>query len=112
MGEPVPLLFRVTNTAHEPVTLHLQGRTPNADFRIFDSNGETVWSRLRGQTLLGVLRLHPLDAGDELVFRDVWNARGDTGRPVPAGDYLICGVLMTDDPKEWTSPAARLVIDR
>jgi hypothetical protein len=107
-GEPVPLVFRVTNTSARPVTLQLLGRTPTADFQVSEPQGLTIWTRLRGQTMLGALRLHPLDAGEELVFRDVWNAADDGGNPVPAGEYLIRGVLLTDDRDGLASPATRL----
>ena len=93
------------------MTLQLLGRTPTADFRISDSRGRLVWSLLRGQTLLGALRLFPLEAGKRLSFRQVWNQRTDTGNPVAAGEYLICGVLLTDDPQGLASAPAPLRIE-
>ena len=111
-GEPVPLVFTVTNVGRMPLTLQLLGRTPSADFRISDSRGRLVWSLLRGQTLLGALRLFPLDAGKSLSFREKWNQHTDAGRPVAPGKYLIRGVLLTDDPKGLASPPARLLIER
>lgn len=111
MGEPVPLVFRVTNTGKMSVTLQLSGRTPTADFEVSDTRGCTIWSRLRGQTLLGALRLHPLDAGKELVFRAAWSQLDDAGSPVPPGEYLIRAVLLTDDPKGLATPATRLLIE-
>jgi hypothetical protein len=108
----VPLVFTVTNAGRAPLTLQLLGRTPSADFRISDSRGRLVWSRLRGQTLLGALRLFPLDAGKSLSFREMWNQRTDAGRPVAPGEYLIRGVLLTDDPEGLASPPARLRIAR
>lgn len=111
-GEPVPLVFRVTNGAKASVTLQLLGRAPTTDFRVFDARGRMVWSRLRGETLLGALRLYPLDAGKELAFREVWHGHDDDGRPVPPGDYVIRAVLMTDDPTGLPSPPVRIRIDR
>lgn len=109
-GVPVPLVFTVTNTGKVSVTLQLLGRTPTADFRISDRRGRTIWTRLRGQTLLGALRLFPLDAGKSLSFRQVWNQRTDRGRPVAPGEYLIRGVLLTDHPGGLASPPAHLRI--
>jgi hypothetical protein len=106
----VPLVFTATNAGKVPLTLQLLGRTPSADFRISDSRGRPVWSRLRGQTLLGALRLFPLDAGKSLSFRELWNQRTDAGRPVAPGEYLIRGVLLTDVPEGLASPPARLLI--
>jgi len=107
----VPLVFTVTNTGKVAVTLQLLGRTPTADFRIFDSGGRMIWSRLRGQTLLGALRLYPLEAGKDLSFREVWNQRTDEGATVAPADYTVLGVLLTDDPKGLPSAPARITIE-
>lgn len=112
IGEPVPLVFTITNTGKVSVTLQLLGRTPTADFQVSDPRGRIIWTRLRGQTLLGALRLFPLDAGKSLTFRQVWDQRTDTGSPVTPGEYLIRGVLLTDDPKGLASHPARLRIER
>jgi hypothetical protein len=107
----VPLVFTVVNAGKMAVTLQLLGRTPTADFRISDSRGRLVWSLLRGHTLLGALRLFPLEVGKHLSFRQVWNQRTDTGSPVATGEYLIRGVLLTDDPQGLASAPARLRIE-
>ena len=104
----MPLVFTITNTGKVLVTLQFLGRTPTADFQVSDPRGRTIWTLLRGRTLLGALRLFPLDAGKKLSFRQVWNQRTDTGSPVTPGEYLIRGVLLTDDPKGLPSPPARL----
>ena len=62
--------------------------------------------------MLGALRLFPLDAGKSLSFREVWNQSTDAGRRVAPGEYLIRGVLLTDDPEGLASPPARLRIER
>jgi hypothetical protein len=108
----VPLVFTITNTGKVSATLQLLGRTPTADFQVSDPRGRIIWSRLRGQTLLGALRLFTLHAGKGLTFRQVWNQRTDSGSPVAPGEYLIRGVLLTDDPKGLASPPARLRIQR
>ncbi len=69
-----------------------------------------IWSRLRGQTMLGALRLFPLDAGKSLSFREVWDQRTDAGRPVTPGEYVVRGVVLTDDPGGLASAAVRLWI--
>jgi hypothetical protein len=107
-GAPVPLVFKVTNVGNVSVTLHLMGREPAADFRVVDRRGRMIWSRLRGQTMLGALRLYPLDAGKSLSFREVWDQRTDAGRPVTPGEYQVRGVLLTDDPGGLASAAVRL----
>lgn len=108
----MPLVFTVTNTGKTPVTLQLLGRTPAADFQVLDSNGKTVWTRLRGQSLMAVLRLYPLEPGKDLVFREVWNQRTDQGAIAAPADYTVLGVLLTDDPKGLASAPARIRIER
>jgi len=93
------------------VTLQLLGRKPTADFRISDADGRPIWTRLRGQTMLGALRLYPLDAGKALVFRVVWDGRDDSGSLARPGEYLIRGVLLTDDPGGLSSAPSRLRLD-
>jgi hypothetical protein len=103
VGTPVPLVFTVTNAGSASVTLQLLGRVPSADFRVSDTHGRMIWTRLRGQTMLGALRLYALGAEKALVFRDIWNSVDDAGNEVPPGDYLIRGVLLTDDPEGLAS---------
>ena len=111
LGQPVPLVFSVTNPGKAPVTLQLLGRTPTADFVVSDPRGEVVWSLLKGQVMVGSLRLYPLAPGRRLRFRAVWRQRSDQDRPVPPGEYLIRGVLLTDAPGGLASAPARLRIE-
>ena len=104
----MPLVFSVSNAGTASVTLQLLGREPTADFVVFDAQDRVVWSRLRGRTMLGALRLYPLAAGKRLSFKHRWDQRSDAGKPVPAGVYLIRGVLLTDAPGGLASPAFRL----
>jgi len=107
----VPLVFTVSNISRNPVTLQLLGRDPTADFKVSTVSGSAVWSRLRGQTLMGPLRLYPLAAAQSLSFKQVWDQRGDNGKPVPPGDYLVRAVLLTDDPNGLGSASVRLRVE-
>jgi hypothetical protein len=111
-GAPVPLVFRVGNAGGSEVTLQLEGRDPTADFVVTGAGDRVVWSRLKGQIVLGSLRLYPLAPGKALTFRHTWNQRNDSGKPVPPGEYLVRGVLLTDQPGGMPSPAVRIRIER
>jgi hypothetical protein len=111
LGEPVPLVFTVTNTGSSSLTLQLLGRTPTADFQVSNPDGQKIWSRLGGKPLVSVLRLVPLDAGKVLSFRQSWNQRTDTGLAVAPGNYLIRAVLMTDAPGGMASSPAQVIIE-
>ena len=103
-------MFSVLNAGKTSLTLQLLGREPTADFRISDSQDRVVWSRLRGQTMLGALRLYPLDAGKRLRWSHTWDQRTDSGQPALPGEYLVRGVLLTDTPGGLASPPFRLRI--
>ena len=62
--------------------------------------------------MLGALQLYPLDAGKSLVFREHWRGHADGGSLVAPGDYLIRGVLLTDDPNGLASPPVRVHMER
>jgi hypothetical protein len=111
LGEPVPLVFTVTNPGTSSLTLPLLGRTPTADFQVSDPEGRRIWSLLGGKTLVSVLQLFSLDGGKVLSFRQVWNQRTDAGLAVTPGEYLIRGVLLTDAPEGMASPLAHLPIE-
>ncbi|HKP48862.1 MAG TPA: hypothetical protein VJU17_02520 [Gemmatimonadales bacterium] len=107
----MPLVFAVTNTSKVELELQLLGRSPTADFRVFDSRGLMIWSRLGGETLLGPLRLYPLAAGKNLSFREIWDQRTDEGAKAPRATYTVVAVLLTDEPDGLPSAPARISIE-
>ena len=107
----MPLVFTVTNVDSAPVTLQLLGRVPTADFRVTDLHGRSIWSLLRGETLLGPLRLVPLEAGESLSFQYNWDQHTDDGKAVAPGEYVVRGVLLTDERGGLSSEEVRLRID-
>jgi len=70
-----------------------------------------IWSRLRGQTLLGALRLYPLAAGKSLSFREVWNQQTDEGAMTAPATYTVVAVLLTDEPDGLRSAPAPISIE-
>lgn len=112
LGEPVPLVFHVANAGPAEITLAVQGREATADFAVTDLRGRVIWSLLKGQIVLGSLRLLPFASGKRLTFRHLWRQRSDAGTPVAAGDYLVRAALLTDAPGGLASPSSRLRIAR
>ena len=88
------------------------GRDPTADFQVTNHLGQQIWSHLRGRVGMAPLRLLPLEAGQRLSFRSVWNQLSDTGKPVAAGSYLIRAILLTDQPGGLASSPVQLRIER
>lgn len=107
----MPLLLTVFNPDKTVVTLYLMGRAPSADFLITDPRGGVVWNLRYGKTLMASLQVYPLAAGTILSFRQIWHQRSNAGKPVPAGNYLVRGVLLTDRPGGIASPVAKVRIE-
>jgi len=107
----VPLVFSVVNSGGAPATLYLMGLEPAADFRVSDAAGRPVWRLLHGEPVMAALRVFPIEPGQHLTFRQVWNQRAADGRPAGPGSYLVHAVLLTDDPEGLAAPPARLQID-
>ena len=106
----MPLLFTVFNPDQASVTLYLMGRAPTADFLVTDSGGGAVWNLRHGETLMTSLQVYPLAARKGLSFRQIWDQRSNSGKRVPAGNYLIRGLLLTDRPGGMKSAAAKVRI--
>jgi hypothetical protein len=109
-GDIVPITLRVTNTGGETATLYSQGRPTAFDITVTRAGGGLVWHRLNRAVISAVLQVRELRPGESLEFTDSWDQRDDGGRPVPAGEYQVTGVLPTDPPAELRSKPARLRI--
>jgi intracellular proteinase inhibitor BsuPI len=109
-GAPVPLRLRLRNTGTQPAVVYLRGREITFDLLISRSDRDTVWRRLAGDPIQAIVQVKRLDPGAEIVLEDRWNQRDRAGRPVTPGDYLVQGVLFTDQPEPLMTPRARLRI--
>lgn len=109
-GETVPIELRLTNIASETVTVHLLGREIAFDVEVRDASGDLVWRRLEGEIIPQILQVRILAPGETLTLRDVWTQRTNQGRPVPAGTYLLQGVLPTEEPEPLRTGTSRLEI--
>ncbi len=99
VGEPVPVVLRLTNRTEQPLTLVLQGRPLAFDITIAGPDGATVWQRLEGATVQSILAVRTLAPAESLTFEAVWDGRDRNGAPVPPGRYLVVGRLLTDTPE-------------
>ncbi|MGH7700169.1 MAG: BsuPI-related putative proteinase inhibitor [Gemmatimonadales bacterium] len=109
-GDPVAITLRLTNTSERPVELHLVGRTIAFDIVIACEGGAVVWGRLAGATVQGILQIRMLAPGETLELKDVWRQQDGSGKRVPAGTYILHGVLPTDEPQPLRTPPVELRI--
>ena len=110
VGQPVPLVLRLTNVTDQPVGAHFLGRTIAFDIVIAREDGAVVWRRLAGTAVQGILQIKTLAPGETLELRDVWRQRTNAGSPVPPETYVVRGLLPSDDPTPRRTPDVRLRI--
>ncbi len=110
-GEPVPVTLSVTNRGTTPLTLYLKGRPTAFDIVVRRKDGTVVWRRLRGATVVMVLRVETVPPGGSLRFEDAWPQQSQAGTPVEPGDYTVTGELPTDQPQPLRTAPTPLHID-
>jgi hypothetical protein len=98
-GEPVTFRLRLRNTGAEPTVVYLRGREIAFDIVVARTDGDTVWRRLTREPIQAIVQVRRLNPGGELVLEDHWNERDRAGRVVPPGEYMVRGVLFTDQPQ-------------
>jgi hypothetical protein len=111
VGEPVPIVLRLTNTADRPHTLYLLGRPLAFDVTVRRKDRTIVWRRLEGQVVSAILAVRQLEPGGALEFEEVWRQVSNDGQPVSPGEYSVTGALPTDRPTPLeTSPASVRIV--
>ena len=106
-GDTVLLKLTLRNTSDEPVRFFTGGRPPH-DFVITTADGEEVWHWKCAKIILLPLDRKTLQPGEELEFTGEWEQVDNRGEPVPAGDYLIRGVLKMESPERLVTPRHKL----
>ena len=91
-GETVSMALTLKNVSYEPVRFVTAGIPPH-DFVITNGSGEEVWNWKCGKFIMMPLNMASLPPGEELAFVAEWEQVNNRGEPVPAGTYLIRGVL-------------------
>ena len=106
-GHTVLLKLTLRNTSDEPVQFFTGGRPPQ-DFIITTADGEEVWNWLCARIRLLPLDGRMLQPSEELEFVGEWEQVDNRGEPVPAGDYLIRGVLRMESPERLVTAPHKL----
>jgi hypothetical protein len=110
LGDSVPIVLRLVNAADTAAEVALQGRPVAFDVVVTRADGSPVWRRLAGEVVSAILQLRRLGPGEGLDFQASWDQRTYAGEPVPAGDYLVTGVIPTDPPEELRTTPVKLRI--
>ena len=107
-GDTVFLKLKLRNTSYKPIRFFTGGRRPRHDFIITTADGEEVWNWQCGRIREFSLDGRTLLPGQKLEFVGEWEQVDSRGEPVPAGDYLIRGVLQMESPERLVTPPHEL----
>ena len=102
VGSSISITLRARNLGDHPLDLSLRGRTIAFDIVVRHLGGGVVWRRLENEIVPAILRLETLDPHEALELHGEWNLHTGTGSPVPAGEYVVQGLLLTDGPELCT----------
>ena len=103
-GETVSLKLVLRNVSNETVRFYRGGR-PSHDFVVSAPNGDEVWHWWCAKYRELPLGREVLGPGEALELYGEWEQVDNRGKPVPAGDYLVRGVLFMETPEQLvTSP--------
>jgi hypothetical protein len=108
-GQSVQLKFIMTNTSTQPVEVYLGGR-PAHDFVVSAQDGSEVWRWSHDQTVQAILEITTLAPGEQREFTAEWPLVDNAGTAVPAGTYLVQGILNGDPPERWETERQQLTI--
>ena len=86
------MTLTLKNSSDAPVQFYT-GSAPH-DFVVATVHGQEVWHWRCGKTFPAVLVERNLEPGEELVLVNEWEQMNNWGEPVPAGTYLIRGMLI------------------
>lgn len=111
LGQPVPIVLRLTNVSNRPADAHFLGRTVAFDVVVSKEDGAVVWRRLEGVSVPTILQIRTLQPGESLEWRETWTQRTNGGAAVTSGTYVVRGELPGDDPTPRRSTEARVRIE-
>jgi len=100
LGETVTMTLKVRNIGDQPVTLNFTS-LPEADFVVMTENYEEVWRWSHGKSFITIVP-DPIELppGGEKSYIVEWDQKDNDGNQVPAGNYLVQGILNTVPPIE------------
>lgn len=107
-GETVSLKLTLKNRSDVPVQFYT-GSSPH-DFVVATVHGQEVWHWRCGKAFPAVMVGRHLEPGEELVLVGEWEQMDNWGEPVPAGTYLIRGMLIFEPVGILATPPQELEV--
>ncbi len=107
-GETVPMKLTLKNSSDALVQFYT-GRPPH-DFVVATVHDQEVWHWRCGKSFPAILVEISLEPGEELVLVGEWEQMDNWGEPVPAGTYLIRGMLIMEPAGILATPPQELEV--
>ena len=107
-GETVLMKLTLKNSSDQPVQFYT-GRPPH-DFVVATVNDQEVWLWRCGKTFPAIQAEISLEPGEGLVLAGEWEQMNNWGEPVPAGTYLIRGMLIMEPAGMLATPPQELKV--
>ncbi len=108
-GKTVHMKLTLRNISDEPAQFYMGG-IPAHDFVVATADGENIWRWQCGQIILQPLVGKTLEPGEELELVGQWEQVDNKAEPVPAGTYLIKGILYMGPPEKLVTPSHELQV--
>ena len=108
-GKTVHIKLTLRNISDEPAQFYMGG-IPAHDFVVATADGENIWRWQCGQIILQPLVRKTLEPGEELELVGQWEQVDNKAEPVPAGTYLIKGILYMGPPEKLVTPSHELQV--
>ena len=108
-GKTVHMKLTLRNISDEPAQFYMGG-IPAHDFAVATADGENIWRWQCGQIILAAMVGETLEPGEELELVGEWEQVDNKAEPVPAGTYLIKGILKMEHPEKLVTPSHELKV--
>ena len=108
-GETLELKLVLLNTRDETMSFYRGGR-PSHDFVVSASDGTEVWHWLCAKVRQLPLDEETLEPGKSLELSGEWEQVDNQGNPVPAGEYVVRGVLLMEHPQKLVTSAHKVEV--
>ena len=107
-GETVSMTLTLRNSSDAPMQFDTGGSLH--DFVVATVHGQEVWHWRCGKVFPAILVERNLEPGEELVLVNEWEQMNNWGEPVPAGTYLIRGMLIFEPAGILATPPQELEV--
>jgi len=108
-GGTLSLKLVLRNMSDGPLSFYRGGR-PSHNFVIFKPDGTEVWHWLCGKPRQLPLDRETLQPGESVKLSGEWGQVDNQGNAVPAGEYILRGVLFMEPPEKLVTSVRKVEV--